>query len=222
MKDHELSDLQNRIDSMKSELSTKEAALMSSSLSDKEAVKKLQQQLTTTQSEAQEKFRKLGEQYNLLVEKTKQLQIDLKSTQSARDALQLDKEQLKAALSQTNKVLSETQTELELDKAYVLCAVSSGASRSRVLFVHILPNIIRPLVHFLCLSCAEMIMNISAFSFIGLTLGDDVIDWGSMLSEGRSMLMTHPSLLFLPILFIFLCTLAFNLLAKQLEGGEQA
>ena len=118
--------------------------------------------------------------------------------------------------------LVKTQTELELDKAYVLCAVSSGASRSRVLFVHILPNIIRPLVHFLCLSCAEMIMNISAFSFIGLTLGDDVIDWGSMLSEGRSMLMTHPSLLFLPILFIFLCTLAFNLLAKQLEGGEQA
>ena len=118
--------------------------------------------------------------------------------------------------------LVKTQTELELDKAYVLCAVSSGASRSRVLFVHILPNIIRPLVHFLCLSCAEMIMNISAFSFIGLTLGDDVIDWGSMLSEGRSMLMKHPSLLFLPILFIFLCTLAFNLLAKQLEGGEQA
>ena len=118
--------------------------------------------------------------------------------------------------------LVKTQTEIELDKAYVLCAVSSGASRSRVLFVHILPNIIRPLVHFLCLSCAEMIMNISAFSFIGLTLGDDVIDWGSMLSEGRSMLMTHPSLLFLPILFIFLCTLAFNLLAKQLEGGDAA
>ena len=118
--------------------------------------------------------------------------------------------------------LVKTQTEIELDKAYVLCAVSSGASRSRVLFVHILPNIIRPLVHFLCLSCAEMIMNISAFSFIGLTLGDDVIDWGSMLSDGRSMLMTHPSLLFLPILFIFLCTLSFNLLAKQLEGGDAA
>lgn len=117
--------------------------------------------------------------------------------------------------------LVKTRTEIELDKAYVLCAVSSGASRSRVLFVHILPNIVRPLIHFLCLSCAEMIMNISAFSFIGLTLGDDVIDWGSMLSEGRSMLNTHPTLLFLPILFIFLCTLAFNLLAKQMEGGEQ-
>lgn len=92
--------------------------------------------------------------------------------------------------------LVKTQTEVELGKAYVLCAVSSGASKNRVLFVHILPNIIRSLVHFLCLSCAEMIMNISAFSFIGLTLGDDVIDWGTMLSEGRSMLMVHPSLLF--------------------------
>ncbi len=117
--------------------------------------------------------------------------------------------------------LVKTQTEVELGKAYVLCAVSSGASKNRVLFVHILPNIIRSSVHFLCLSCAELIMNISAFSFIGLTLGDDVIDWGTMLSEGRSMLMVHPSLLFLPILFIFLSTLAFNLLAKQLEGGEQ-
>ena len=34
------------------------------------------------------------------------------------------------------------------------------------------------------------------------------------------LLITQPSLLFLPILFIFLCTLAFNMLAKQLEGGE--
>ena len=116
--------------------------------------------------------------------------------------------------------LVKTQTEIELKKAYVLCAVSSGASRMRILFVHILPNIIRSLVHFLCLSCAEMIMNISAFSFIGLTLGDGVIDWGSMLSEGRKMLTTHPSLLFLPIFCIFICTLSFNLLAKQMEGGE--
>lgn len=114
----------------------------------------------------------------------------------------------------------KTQTELEQKKAYVLCAVSSGASRSRVLFIHILPNIIRSLVHFLCLSCAEMIMNISAFSFIGLTLGDDVIDWGTMLSDGRSMYAVHSSLLFLPIFFIFICTLSFNLLARQLEGGE--
>ncbi len=117
--------------------------------------------------------------------------------------------------------LVKTQTELELEKAYVLCSVSSGASKMRVLFVHILPNIIRPLIHFLCLSCAEMIMSISAFSFIGLNLGDSVIDWGSMLQESRSMFAVRPALAYLPILFIFICTLSFHVIARQLEGGEE-
>lgn len=117
--------------------------------------------------------------------------------------------------------LVKTQTELELGKAYVLCAASSGASRRRILFVHILPNIIRPLIHFLCLSCAEMIMSISAFSFIGLNLGDSVIDWGTMLQESRSVFAIRPTLAYLPILFIFLCTLSFNVIARQLEGGEE-
>ena len=83
-------------------------------------------------------------------------------------------------------------------------AAGKISERSRVLFVHILPNIIRPLVHFLCLSCAEMIMNISAFSFIGLTLGDDVIDWGSMLSEGRSMLMTIITAIPADLIYLFM------------------
>ena len=75
----------------------------------------------------------------------------------------------------------------------------------------------------ICPYLAEHYPTLGTFPLpILLTLGDDVIDWGSMLSEGRSMLMTHPSLLFLPILFIFLCILAFNLLAKQLEGGDAA
>ncbi|MGC4019262.1 MAG: ABC transporter permease [Muricomes sp.] len=117
--------------------------------------------------------------------------------------------------------LVKTQTEIELEKAYILCAVSSGASKGRVLFVHILPNIIRPLVHFLCLSCAEMIMSISAFSFIGLNLGDSVIDWGSMLQESRMVASIRPALAYLPILFIFACTLSFHVIAKQLEGGEE-
>lgn len=117
--------------------------------------------------------------------------------------------------------LVKTQTEIELGKAYVLCAISSGASKPRILFVHILPNILRSLIHFLCLSCAEMIMSISAFSFIGLKLGDDVIDWGTMLSEGRAVYSAHPALLYLPILSIFICTLAFNLIARQTEGGEE-
>ena len=111
---------------------------------------------------------------------------------------------------------------MEMGKAYIMCSVSSGASRFRVLLGHVLPNIGKEIVRFLCLSCAEMIMAISGFSFIGLTLGDDVIDWGSMLSSARGYLGMAPMLQFYPILFIFLSTLSFNILGKKLEKEDRA
>lgn len=116
--------------------------------------------------------------------------------------------------------LVKTQTEIEIGKAYIMCAISCGASHIRVLFGHVLPNIVREIIHFLCLSCAEMIMTISGFSFIGLSLGDNVIDWGSMLSAARNMMGMRPMLLFYPILFIFLSTLSFNMLGKVLEKED--
>ena len=104
-------------------------------------------------------------------------------------------------------------------KAYVLCAVASGASRFRILLVHILPNLIRDAFRFSCLSAGEMILSISGFSFIGLSLGEGVIDWGSMVSEGRTSFGLAPGLVLYPMLFIFLCVLSFNLLGRQLESG---
>lgn len=116
--------------------------------------------------------------------------------------------------------LVKTETEIEMGKAYIMCAVSCGATKIRILFAHILPNIIKEIIHFVCLSCAEMIMIISGFSFIGLTLGDDVIDWGTMLSSARNMTGMRPMLLFYPILFIFLSTVSFNILGQLLESKE--
>lgn len=115
--------------------------------------------------------------------------------------------------------LIKTKTELEYSKAYVLCAVASGASRFRILLVHILPNLIRDAFRFSCLSAGEMILSISGFSFIGLSLGEGVIDWGSMVSEGRTSFGLAPGLVLYPMLFIFLCVLSFNLLGRQLESG---
>jgi ABC-type dipeptide/oligopeptide/nickel transport system permease subunit len=73
--------------------------------------------------------------------------------------------------------LVKSRTEIELTRAYALCAIASGASRAHLLFVHVAPNILREVVHFVCLSCTDMVMAIVSFSFIGLGLGDDVIDW---------------------------------------------
>ena len=120
--------------------------------------------------------------------------------------------------------LVKTLTEIEMGKAYIMCMVSSGATKNGILFAHVLPNIAGEIVHFLCLSCAEMIVGISAFSFIGFTLGDEVIDWGSMLASARKLMGVKPSLLFYPSLFIFLSTVSFNMLGRlfQKENTDHA
>ena len=74
--------------------------------------------------------------------------------------------------------LVQTRTEIEQGKAYVMCAVASGAKPSRILFVHILPNLIWDVLHFICLSCADMTLSIVSFSFIGLGMGDNVVGLG--------------------------------------------
>ena len=117
--------------------------------------------------------------------------------------------------------LVKTETEIELEKAYVMCAIASGASRGHLLFVQVAPNIIRDVIHYVCLSCTDMIMAIVGFSFIGLGLGDNIIDWGVMVSEARAVVIMRPDIILYPIAFIFLCTLSFNLIALEIEkGGE--
>lgn len=118
--------------------------------------------------------------------------------------------------------LVKTRTEVELNKAYISCAITSGAGRMRILFWHILPNIVSDVAEFICLSCADMILAIVGFSFIGLGLGDNVIDWGTMVLESHSMLISNPALTFYPVICIFLCTLCFQLMGRAIsKGGEE-
>lgn len=115
--------------------------------------------------------------------------------------------------------LVKTRAEIEMKKAYVMCAITSGASRKRILFYHIFPNLIRDVFHFVCLSSADMILAIVGFSFIGLGLGDNVIDWGTMISDSHHLILSNPALTLYPVLFIFICTLSFNLLGRAIEKG---
>lgn len=113
--------------------------------------------------------------------------------------------------------LVKAKTEIERQKAYVLCAIASGASNSRIIFKHIFPNLIKEILVFLSLSCAEMTIMITSFSFLGLGLGDDVVDWGNMILQGRTVSMIRPDIMIYPIIFVFLCTFSFNKLAEVLE-----
>lgn len=118
--------------------------------------------------------------------------------------------------------LIKTETAIELSKAYALCAVASGVSKPNLLFYHVAPNVMRDAIHYICLSCADMIVIITGFSFIGLGLGDNVIDWGMMVSEARGFLIMKPEVMLYPVGAILLCTLSFNLLAREIEKKGDA
>lgn len=117
--------------------------------------------------------------------------------------------------------LVRTRTDMEMGKAYVMCAIASGASKVRILMFHILPNLIAEMIRFLCLSCADMILAITGFSFIGLGLGDNVVDWGSMVLDARGALVLHPTIILYPIGAVVVSTLCFNILGRRLteKGG---
>lgn len=117
--------------------------------------------------------------------------------------------------------LVRTRTDMEAEKAYVMCAVASGASKIRILLVHIFPNLFSEMIRFLCLSCADMILAITGFSFIGLGLGDSVVDWGSMILDSRGALVLHPTMILYPIGAVIISTLCFNVIGRQLTAKEE-
>ena len=116
--------------------------------------------------------------------------------------------------------LVRTRTDMEMGKAYVMCAVAAGAKKLRIMLVHILPNLISEMVRFLCLSCADMILAITGFSFIGLGLGDNVVDWGGMILDARGALVLLPTMILYPIAAVVLSTLCFNVIGRQLTAKE--
>lgn len=113
--------------------------------------------------------------------------------------------------------LVKTKTEIEKEKAYVLCAQVSGAGTSRQLFCHILPNCIREIVSFMSLMCAEMIMMVTSFSFIGLGLGDNVVDLGGVIQEAYGVVLLRHDILVYPVVFVIVISLAFNVLGQNVK-----
>lgn len=113
--------------------------------------------------------------------------------------------------------LVKTRTEVELGKAYVLSAITSGAGRLHILFVDILPNVMWDVFHYILLSAADMVITIVSFSFIGLGMGDNIIDWGIMIAQLHRYIIAHPGLTFYPVIAIVLCALSFNILGRTVE-----
>ena len=104
---------------------------------------------------------------------------------------------------------------------YVEGARAIGASHSRILLYHILPNILAPVLVTLTFSVPAAILAESTLSFIGLGINDPYsawgTSWGTLAQDGWRAMRTYPHIILFPALAIFSTILAFNFLGNGLR-----
>ena len=103
------------------------------------------------------------------------------------------------------------------ESGYVESAVSIGARSRRILFDHILPNLIGPLITVATFEMSAMIFYEAGLGFLGLSVPPNVPSWGNMLSAGRKYLSVAPWLTAFPGLAIMMTSLGMNLLGDWLR-----
>jgi oligopeptide transport system permease protein len=105
------------------------------------------------------------------------------------------------------------------EKEFVEAAHSLGAGHMRVLFRHILPNAIGPLIVAETLAIPGYISYEAFLSFIGLGVNPPTPSWGIMIAEGARAIRTYPHLALFPGLALALTMFAFNFLGDGLRDA---
>ena len=104
---------------------------------------------------------------------------------------------------------------------FVEGARAMGASKSRIVQRHILPNIIGPIIVTLTFSIPSAILAESTLSFIGIGINDPYsawgTSWGTLAQDGWRAMRTFPHVIFFPAAAIFLTILAFNTVGNSLR-----
>jgi peptide/nickel transport system permease protein len=105
------------------------------------------------------------------------------------------------------------------EQAYVEAAVSVGTRLPKMLFRHILPNTIAPLIVQATYVCASAIVIEAILSFLGAGTPPEIPSWGNIIAEGRIYFQVAPWIIFFPGLFLAVTVLAVNILGDGLRDS---
>jgi peptide/nickel transport system permease protein len=105
------------------------------------------------------------------------------------------------------------------DEPYVMAAVAAGTRLPRILWRHILPNIVAPLLVQATYVCGSAMITEAILSFIGAGTPPNIPSWGNIMAEGRSMFQLAGYLVFFPGICLSLTVLAVNLLGDGLRDA---
>lgn len=103
------------------------------------------------------------------------------------------------------------------ETSFIAAAILSGSGTWKIIRKHILPNIAGPILITGVLDIGTMMMEIAGLSFLGLGAVPPTPEWGSMMSNGRSMLQTSPWVILAPGCAIFITVMLFNLLGDAVR-----
>ncbi|ESY84720.1 peptide ABC transporter permease [Mesorhizobium sp. LNHC220B00] len=103
------------------------------------------------------------------------------------------------------------------ERAYVEAAVCGGARLPKVLWRHILPSTIPPLMVQSAIVCADAILTEAGLSFLGVGVPPEIPSWGNMIASSRLYLAIAPSTIFAPGICLAVTVLAVNLLGDGLR-----
>jgi len=117
------------------------------------------------------------------------------------------------------------------EEPYVEAAISIGSSLPKILWRHLMPNTIAPLIVQGTYICASAILTEAILSFLGAGISPETPTWGNIMAEGRAVFQIKPSLIFWPGLLLSITILSINLIGdatrdaldprmKQREGGR--
>ena len=107
-------------------------------------------------------------------------------------------------------IRSETMSIKE--REYITCAVSQGIRTRRIIFRHIIPNVLPSVMVASTINIAQAILMESSLSFLGLGVQEPTASWGSMLQNAQGYMTDVPTLAIFPGLMILLTVLSFNIL----------
>ena len=105
------------------------------------------------------------------------------------------------------------------NQEYVEAARAVGITEGKIIFTHILPNCLSPIIVQTTLRIASAIIAASSLSFLGLGVPVPAPEWGAMLSEGRAFLRGYSYMTLFPGLAIMITVLAFNLVGDGLRDA---
>ncbi len=103
------------------------------------------------------------------------------------------------------------------EETYITAAIASGLSLPRVLFRHILPNAIAPIIVVASFTMADTILSEAGLSFLGLGISPEIPSWGQMLSDGRDYIQQAWWISVTPGLAISITVLGINLFGDWLR-----